>query len=361
MNTKQPAAVIKNSSSFTICLCFIKFPILQNEYQVIDLTAMNSINKYQSLIIALAIVIGILIGQLESGKVYAQYLIVPFLMMMLFGVFLNIPSRNLLKGFYNLKFLFSNTIVNFLWTPVFAYFLGYIFLKNELNLWIGFLMLMVTPCTDWYLIFTGIAKGNTSLSASILPLNLFLQIILLPIYLFVFFGRTGYVDTAVLYESVLLVLVIPFVLAQLFKYVSGKIKFGKYIENKVLPFFDVGQVIFLGLAIMAMFASQGDYLTKNIEIFLILLVPVLLFFVINFFLGQIISRFMKFNYEDTASLNLTTLARNSPISLAIAITAFPDEPLVALALVIGPLIELPILAIVSQILLRIRKYELKKG
>lgn len=48
---------------------------------------------------------------------------------------------------------------------------------------------------------------------------------------------------------------------------------------------------------------------------------------------------------------MTIIARNSPISLAIAVTAFPDQPLIALALVIGPLIELPVLTIVSQLML----------
>jgi len=52
---------------------------------------------------------------------------------------------------------------------------------------------------------------------------------------------------------------------------------------------------------------------------------------------------------------MTIIARNSPVSLAIAVTAFPDQPLIALALVIGPLIELPVLAIVSQILLFTRE------
>ena len=63
---------------------------------------------------------------------------------------------------------------------------------------------------------------------------------------------------------------------------------------------------------------------------------------------------MHLSYKDTVS-SLTTLARNSPVALAIAVTAFPDEPLIALALVIGPLIELPVLAFVSQVLLLIKK------
>ena len=64
---------------------------------------------------------------------------------------------------------------------------------------------------------------------------------------------------------------------------------------------------------------------------------------------------MHLSYKDTVSLSLTTLARNSPVALAIAVTAFPDEPLIALALVIAPLIELPVLACVSQVLLLIKK------
>jgi len=60
---------------------------------------------------------------------------------------------------------------------------------------------------------------------------------------------------------------------------------------------------------------------------------------------------MKFPTPDKVSLSLTTLARNSPIALAIAMTAFIDKPLIALTLVIGPLLELPILAIITQLLL----------
>ncbi|MBZ9730449.1 hypothetical protein LB467_12205 [Salegentibacter sp. JZCK2] len=321
---------------------------------------MNSINKYQTLIIGLAVLLGILIGQNSSIGNYAEYLIVPFLMIMLFGIFLNIPIKNLLKSFSNLKFFSANIGINFIWTPLFAYGLGRLWLQNEPSLWIGFVMLMVTPCTDWYLIFTGTAKGNTSLSASILPLNLILQIILLPIYLLLFFGKTGSVDSTILFESIILVLLVPFVLAQATRYVSKQLKNSRFINNKFSPFFERSQVIFLGLAIMAMFASQGDYLTNNLEVVLILFIPLLIFFIGNFFISRFMSSLLKFNYEDSASLNLTTLARNSPISLAIAITAFPNDPLVALALVIGPLIELPILALVSQILLQIRKRRMIK-
>jgi ACR3 family arsenite efflux pump ArsB len=61
---------------------------------------------------------------------------------------------------------------------------------------------------------------------------------------------------------------------------------------------------------------------------------------------------MKFPKQDLVSLNMTTLARNSPLSLAIAVVTFPEQPLVSLALVIGPLIELPVLSVISGILKR---------
>ncbi len=116
---------------------------------------MNKLNKYHTLIIAVAVGVGLLLGQISVIKSFSEYLIVPFLMVMLFGLFLNIPFTNLLSSFSNLKFISANLIINFLWTPICAYLLGLLLLQEHLSLWIGFVMLMVTPCTDWYLIFTG--------------------------------------------------------------------------------------------------------------------------------------------------------------------------------------------------------------
>src|SRR5699024_8490687 len=193
------------------------------------------------------------------------------------------------------------------------------------------------------------------LSADILPLNLILQVLLLPIYLLLFAGVMETVKTYVLFESILLVLLLLFALSTLTRYMFSKGKKHDIFKDTIVPFFETTQIMFLSLAIVAMFSSQGKSLFENIHVVLLLLFPVLLFFAINFILGRIVSRFLKIPYEDSVSLNLTALARNSPISLAIAVTAFPDQPLIALTLVIGPLIELPILAIVSQLLLLIRR------
>lgn len=313
---------------------------------------MGTLDKLQTFIILIAVSLGLLLGQVDTIEQPAETLITPFLLLMLYGLFLTIPLQQLKKAFSNIKFLGANTIINFIWTPVLAWGLGSIFLFDYPALWIGFIMLMVTPCTDWYLAFTGIAKGNVPLSTSVLPINLILQVILLPVYLLLFAGTIETIPMSTLIESVVIVLVIPFALAHLTRFSLRK---KSVLNNKIIPFFANAQVFFLSLAIMAMFASQGSYLLENLEVIYILIIPVLLFFIINYIVGRFVGKFLNFSYEDSVSLNMTIIARNSPVSLAIAVTAFPDQPLIALALVIGPLIELPILAIASQLLLFTRK------
>lgn len=66
-----------------------------------------------------------------------------------------------------------------------------------------------------------------------------------------------------------------------------------------------------------MFASQGAYLLGNTNIISILILLILLFFIVNYILGRFIGRLLKLPYEDVVSLNMTIIARNSPIALAI--------------------------------------------
>ncbi|WP_054710407.1 arsenic resistance protein [Bacillus sp. JCM 19041] len=314
---------------------------------------MNSIEKFQTLLILLSVVTGLVLGQFNLFEAHAASFILPFLMLMLYGLFLAVPFKNLKAAFRNRTFLTTSILINFIWTPILAWCLGAVFLSEYPALWLGFILLLVTPCTDWYLIFTAIAKGNMSLATSVLPINLILQVLLLPIYLLLFAGTMESIRLSTVVESVVFVLVIPFLAASFTRYLSKSKE--AFLEKKIIPFFASAQLVFLSLAIVAMFASQGSYLIRHLDVIALLLLPLLLFFIINFIVAQTIGKVFKFNYETTASLNLTIIARNSPVALAIVLTAFSDQPLIALALIIGPLIELPVLAIVAQTLLRIRK------
>ncbi|TMW70355.1 arsenic resistance protein [Alteribacter natronophilus] len=313
---------------------------------------MKRCEKLYSLIILISVIAGLLFGMSEPLRESAGSLIVPLLIVMLYVTFLQIRFSDLMDAFKNRKFTVIAILINFIWVPLLAAGLGYLFLGSHPALFIGFIMLMVTPCTDWYLIFTGIARGNVALAAAILPVNLLLQVVLLPLYLLIFAGSSGTVEPAWLLESVILVLLVPLGIAMLTK---GLLKNKRGLEEKLLTRIGALPVIFLSLAITAMFTSQGEVLLTNLEMVVLLLIPIVLFFVINYLAGQFAGRLAGFSYRDRVSLSLTTLARNSPLALAIAMTAFPGEPLIALTLVIGPLLELPVLAAVSHILLKGRK------
>ncbi|WP_031546652.1 arsenic resistance protein [Salinicoccus luteus] len=307
---------------------------------------MNSLEKYQPLILLIAILMGMLLGGINTIQQHAGTFIVPFLMLMLYGLFLLMPLKRVFTSFRKVKFVLVSLGINFLWTPFLAYAIGMVFLSDHPLIWIGFVMLTVTPCTDWYLVFTGLAKGDTVLSASLLPINLVLQLILLPAYLYLFFGFEQGIGLSFsgIIQSVLIVVGIPFVLALLTKRFLPQ-------QSGVEGFFDTFNVIFLGLAVTAMFAAERDTLLENSDVVLLLLPPLLLFFVITFVVGNAAGRLFRFNQKESVSLVMMTLARNSPLALAIAITAFPEHPLIALSLVIGPIIELPILGLASRILL----------
>ena len=316
---------------------------------------MSLLEKLQTFIMLGAVGLGLGLGRWEVVARLATHFITPALTAMLFGLFLSIPLSDLKKGLADRKFALTSLAINFIWIPIFGWLLGGLFLADQPALRLGFIMLLVTPCTDWYLVFTGIARGNVALSAAILPVNLIVQVILLPFYLFVFAGLTGYVDLTLLLKSVFLVLAVPFGLSRLvrdFLAERSRVRLGL---EKV---FGQGQFTFLCLAIAAMFASQAPYLTGHLDIFFRLLIPVLIFFAANFVLVRFVARLLNFSSPNSVSLSLTTLARNSPIALAIAVTAFPTEPQVALVLVIGPLIELPVLGAVSQVLLYLGRKKL---
>ncbi|MCS7055448.1 MAG: hypothetical protein NZM18_04645 [Thermoflexales bacterium] len=319
---------------------------------------MRPIEKLQSLIILGAIFIGLALSGIPGLAEPASRSILLLLMLMLTGAFLHVPLRRFGDVLHHRRVAFLSLAINFIWTPLLAWLLGWLLLRDAPALWIGLIMLLVTPCTDWYLVFTGIARGNVALSTALLPVNLALQLVLLPIYLLLLAGAVISLDAWRIVESVVLVLLLPLSAAIVLRTIVVRLRGELWLIGRALPMVQAGQIICLALAIAAMFTAQGSVLVQNPQAFLRLLVPLLLFYGVNMALALTIGRAMRASYADTASLCCTTLARNSPIALGIALAAFPEQPLIALTLAIGPLIELPILGIVSQLLLWIRRTRL---
>ena len=313
---------------------------------------MNLIGKLQPVIIIAAALAGIILGSFTSLGSISSDLIEIFLMLLLYVLFLSVDLKQIKKSLTNIRYTGVAVVINFIITPVTAYVLGKMFFGNSVDIRIGLLMLLITPCTDWYLVFTGMSKGNVELNMSILPLNLILQIVLMPVYLLVFMGSEVVMNVGTIVGSIVMVLLIPFVLSVITKIITAN---KKEFQNFISEQCDNLQLLFLCLAVVSMFASEGRSLMENPMLLLEMFIPLLIFFTFTFLLAQGIGRMLKFEKRDIVALNFTTLARNSPLSLAIAVATFPDKPLISLALVIGPLIELPVLSIVSAILLRWNK------
>jgi arsenite transporter len=315
---------------------------------------MSKLEKYQTLIIFAAMPLGLLLGQIKIMEQNAENFVTPFLFIMLFGAFLNISLKDYRKAFSNIRFSVTTFLINFIWTPILVWFLGKMFLSSSPIMQIGFIMLMVTPCTDWYLIFTGVVKGNVALSATVLPMNLVFQVVLLPVYLWIFGGVSGTIHISEVMYGVIIMLILPFSLAQIGKWRLNKMR-NHDKKEKIYSMFATSQTLLLAMAILAMFASKGKNLLASLNIVVILLIPIILFYVINFLLAQGVGKGFRYSYEDTASLTLTTIAKNSPMTLGVALMAFPNEPLIHLIMVIEPLIELPSMMLITKILLLLRK------
>ena len=315
---------------------------------------MRFFERHQWLFMIMAIFVGLGLGQVETAGV-AERFILPFLMVMVFGVFLQVPLARLREGFRSKRLVALSLIVNFLWTPLLAFGLARLFFRDAPDVFLAMLMDMVTPCTDWYLVFTGIAGGHLAVSAALLPWNLLLQLVLLPVYLLLFAGAVVEIQPQVILLSFLKALLAPFFLAVVARNIILRAKGQDWFQGNVLGRVSFLQALFLHLAILSMFASQGAVLIQNAALVLRLIVPVAIFFSVNFALGQLLSRVFRLPYRDGVSLIITVLARNAPLALTIAVAAFPDRPLIPLVLAVESMIELPMLFVLAQVLLLIRR------
>jgi len=151
------------------------------------------------------------------------------------------------------------------------------------------------------------------------------------------------------------VLVVPLIFGGIARWGLTQTKGETWFRERFLPRLSPIQIVFLALAIGAMFASQGEVVVENPRLLALLAVPVVLFYAINLAVGFAAGRLLSFSYGEMVCFNNTILSRNSPTALAIAVVAFPNEPLIPLALVIGPLLELPLLGVIAQVHLAVRE------
>lgn len=258
--------------------------------------------------------------------------------------------ETLAKAGAHVRFLSIAWTANFLVIPVIGYLVASLFLSGQPLFFTGLLIYFVAPCTDWFLGFTRLARGNTSLGTVLLPVNMITQLLLYPVYLAIFVGtRTG-IEVATVGSTLLHWFLVPLAGAIVAHLVLRAILPPHRFEALLALTGKLAPCV-IAVLVLFIFSANIGIILEHLPVFLRILVAVFVFFVATYFLGEGIAKTFKLAYPEHALLTMTTAARNAPLMLGITAAAIPDQPLIYAALVIGMLIEFPHLTALKHLLL----------
>lgn len=310
---------------------------------------MSWVERLQSVFVAAAALLGLGIGISSSLGSLAEHVVIPALLVMITAVFVQLEAAQVGEIRRAKSVVVASLVLNYIFTPALAWALGAGLLGDQPDLRIGLLLLLVTPCTDWYLVFTAMARGHTGIAAALLPINLVVQLLLLPVYVLLLGGEAAMVDGGTLAQAVLVMLVVPLLAAVVLRKGATRLKGAQWRDQHLTTWANRIVVPLLCVAVLAMFAWQAPLVVGHGAEILRLVPPLAIFFVVLPVVSTVVALGLRLPGAQRVTLTMTTTARNSPTALAVAVAAFPDRPLIAVALVVGPLIELPILAVLSQV------------
>ncbi|MEM6463780.1 MAG: arsenic resistance protein [Pseudomonadota bacterium] len=274
----------------------------------------------------------------------------PTLLAMVGMLFFEVRLRAVAAGLANLRFIALAVGANFLVVPLIGYAIASLFLSGQPLFYTGLLIYFLAPCTDWFLGFTRMARGDTALGAALLPINMLVQLLLYPLWLWLFTRHTGVVDFETIPSVLLQWFLVPFIVAQAVRWLAVRLLSAAVFERVCEA---VGFLIpFVTAAlIFQIFAANVTTIAAHLEAFVPILMAILVFFILTYALGEGLTRLFGLRHAEQALLVMTTAARNAPLMLAVTAVAIPNQPLIYAALVIGMLVEFPHLTMLKQLLL----------
>lgn len=273
------------------------------------------------------------------------------LLTLIFLLFFEVRLAAVVRAFGNLRFLAIAWAANFLIVPTIGFAIASPLLSGQPLLFAGLMIYFLAPCTDWFLGFTRMARGDTELGAALIPVNLISQLMLFPVWLWLFTPATGMVDFGAMPALLLQWFILPMAVAQAARFTFSRAMpetaFSAYLDraSSVTP-------VVLAFLIVQLFASHVGMILGNAHIFAIVAAAVVIFFVLTFIAGRTLTTLAGLRYEEQALLAMTMAARNAPLMLALTAVTIPEQPLVLAVIVFGMLIEIPHLTLLKQLLLR---------
>ena len=227
---------------------------------------------------------------------------------------------------------------NYLIAPFVMLGLANVFVSDP-ELHTGLILYGLAPCIAMVIIFTFLAKGNTPMALVFVALNSIAQMILIPVYARLLIGNVNF-DVLVVAESVILYLGLPLVAGVATRMIVVRRR-GEAGMEALKPALNAVSILGLLFTLIVMFALKGDLILQKPGIVLEMAIPMTLFFSVMFFTVFLVGWRLRFPYRDAVAVAFNATGRDFEIAIAIAITAF--SPTVALATVVGPLIEVPVM------------------
>lgn len=312
--------------------------------------------------IFLAMAVGITLGKVFPGiattldalKVDTVSLPIAIgLLWMMYPVLAKVKYERIPAAVANRRLLGTSLVLNWLIGPALMFTLAWLLLPDQPEYRTGLILIGLARCIAMVLIWNQLACGDNEYAAILVALNsvfqIFMYTVLGYVYLTVVPGWLGASGTSLdismwsIAKSVLIFLGVPLVAGFLTRRYLVRAKGEDWYEQRFLPRLGPTALIGLLFTIVMMFSLKGEVILDSPFDVLRIAIPLLLYFGLMFALAFGISYLLGFGYAETVTLSFTAASNNFDLAIAVAIGVFGIASKQALAGVVGPLVEVPIL------------------